>query len=634
MRSLSKVRCHFMAKKQPTLSDLAEIINLEAIRELPKATEHFISDIHGEFEAFNHIRRNCSGIIRIKAQDLFNNELNEKELNELCFAIYYPEDLITGVSRTEDEWQHLLRNLVRLTRFVSSKYTRSKVRKALPEEYAYILEELLYQYDEHDNKTAYYHAIFKTIIELELAPQFATELSYLIQRFVVDHLHVLGDIYDRGSHPDKVMDVLMSLPSVDITLGNHDIIWMGAFVGNLSCLSTVLRIAFRYGNTAFLEQSYGIKLDRLRKFSLAYYQANEAFKPKLENKIDDQEEIAINCMHQAVAMIQFKLEGQLIERRPDYQMDHRNLLKAIDPETNLITIEGKQYQLNNTCFNLVNWNEPNELSLGEELVLLDLLHQFQNSEKLKTHMQFLLEKGKIYLTYNDNLLFHGCIPVKHDGNYAELKLGGNHYSGRLLMDYYEQAIKESFNNLQSFEDSSTDILWYLWCGPSSTLFGKDIMRTFERYFINDTSIHEEIKNPYYDFRNQEAFCSKLLKDFGLTNDGYIINGHTPVKTKKGENPIKANGKMLVIDGGLSKAYQKVTGIAGYTLVDNSNEVYLVAHHPFTSKEKSIQEFLDIFPTQVIVKKRLARQSVRNTDIGRELTRQANELKIKLLNSLD
>ena len=616
--------------KKKTLNDLAEIINLEAIRELPKATEHFISDIHGEFEAFDHIRRNCSGIIRIKVQTLFEDELDEQAINELCFAIYYPEDFILGKQRSFDKWQSLLKNLVNLTRFVSSKYTRSKVRKALPSEYAYILEELLYQYDEHDNKNAYYHTIFKTIIELELAPQFATELSYLIQRFVVDHLHVLGDIYDRGAHPDKVMDVLMSLPSVDITLGNHDIIWMGAYAGNMTCLATVLRIAFRYGHTQFLEESYNIDLSRLKKFALRYYQENAAFKPKLETPIDAATEDVINCMHQAMTIMQFKLEGQLIERRPEFQMNHRNLLPMIDPNTLTINIEGQEYHLDNTCFDLIDWEQPNELTLGEELILLDLLHQFQNSAKLKEHMEFLLENGKMYLTYNDNLLFHGCIPVNEEGQYYQLSIDNQLYQGKSLMDFYATSIEESFKQLDSHDDWATDTLWYLWCGPSSTLFGKDIMRTFERYFISDKIVHSEIKNPYYEWRKNEQFCLKLLNDFGLTSEGYIINGHTPVKTIKGENPIKANGKMLVIDGGLSTAYQKVTGIAGYTLVDNSNEVYLVAHHPFTSKQKAIEKYLDIFPTQLIVKKRHKRQYVKNTDIGKELERQSQELKTKIL----
>lgn len=611
------------------LNQLAEIINLEAIRELPKATEHFISDIHGEFEAFDHLRRNCSGIIRIKAEQLFNNQMTKDEINHFCFSIYYPEDLILHQNYSFEEWQQLLTNLVDLTRFVSSKYTRSKVRKALPKNYAYILEELLYQYDEHDNKSRYYHTIFKTIIELELAPQFATMLSYLIQRFVVDHLHVLGDIYDRGANPDKIMNVLMELPSVDITLGNHDIIWMGAYSGNFACLATVLRIAFRYGHTQFLEESYGINLNRLRKFAHKYYQKNAAFSPKIDIPIDTDELETITAMHQAIAMMQFKLEGQLIERRPEFELDHRNLLKKINYTHLTVEIDAQFYPLENTCFQLVNPQNPNELTLSEELILLDLMHQFQHSEKLRQHMEFLLKKGHMYLQYNGNLLFHGCIPVDDQGEYLQFTINDNRLQGKSLMEFYDKHIKKSFENLNIYDDFSTDLLWYLWCGPKSTLFGKDTMRTFERYFIPNKTIQKEHKNPYYQLRNQENFCLKLLADFDLSSNGYIINGHTPVNASNGETPIKANGKMLVIDGGLSSAYQKITGTAGYTLIDNSNEVYLVAHHPFISKDEAIRQYYDIFPSQMVVFQRERRQTVRDTDIGKELTRQANALKEQL-----
>lgn len=605
---------------------LIEIINLEAIQQLPKATEHFISDLHGEFEAFDHILRNCSGVISLKVKELFDGILTETQQKELCFYIYYPEDLLATVEKIPVEWYQLLDHLVQVTRFVSTKYTRSKVRKALPQAFAYILEELLYQYDENDNKEEYYKSIYITIVDLDLANNFAIVLANLIQRFVVDHLHVLGDIYDRGPDPDKIMDKLMEVPSLDIQLGNHDLIWIGAYSGSIACLCNVLRITLRYGHTELMEK-YGIDLSRLAKYGERYYSDNSAFRPKGDQShLSEQASLDITRMHQAIAIMQFKVEGEIIKRRPEFNMEDRLLFDKLSENRDVLTVDGKDYPLDNTCFQKVYEEDPYELTLGEELVLRDLLHQFQSSENLKKHIEFLVTQGTLYLTYNGNLLFHGCIPCTPEGEFLKVTFEGQDYKGRDLMDYFARAIHKAYEQPNVYDDFATDIVWYLWCGEASNLFGKKTMKTFERYFSSDKELHYEEKNAYYELRSDEAFCIKLLEEFDLSKDGYIINGHTPVKTIKGELPIKAKGKMLVIDGGLAKPYQKETGIAGYTLVDNSHEIYLVAHQPFTTKEDAIANYRDILPTQEIVAHRSKRAKVFNTDIGKGLGQQANRLR--------
>lgn len=612
--------------QEQRMDALIEIINLEAIQQLPKATEHFISDLHGEFEAFDHILRNCSGVISLKVKELFDGVLTEEEQKELCFYIYYPEDLLANIERKNTAWYQLLDYLVQVTRFVSTKYTRSKVRKALPQAYAYILEELLYQYDETDNKEEYYKSIYVTIVDLDLANNFAIVLANLIQRFVVDHLHVLGDIYDRGPDPDKIMDKLIDVPSLDIQLGNHDLIWIGAYSGSVACLCNVLRITLRYGHLDLLAK-YGVDLARLAKYGERYYSDNPAFRPRGDQShLTDQEILDITRMHQAISIMQFKIEGEIIKRRPEFQMEDRLLFDQLSEDRQTLTVDGQDYPLENTCFQKVYEEDPYELTLGEELVLRDLLHQFQSSEKMQKHIDFLVKEGTLYLTYNDNLLFHGCIPCTKDGEFLEITLEGKKYKGRALMDYFSQAIHKAYEQPNVHDDFATDVVWYLWCGEASNLFGKKTMKTFERYFSSDKELHYEAKNPYYELRSDEAFCIKLLEEFDLSSEGYIINGHTPVKTIKGEIPIKAGGKMLVIDGGLAKPYQKETGIAGYTLVDNSHEVYLVAHQPFTTKEDAIANYRDILPTQEIVAKREKRAKVVHTDIGKGLVQQANRLR--------
>ncbi|WP_273478355.1 fructose-1,6-bisphosphatase [Ignavigranum ruoffiae] len=610
-----------------TLESLTELINLEAIQQLPKATEHFISDLHGEFETFDHILRNCSGIISIKVAELFRGELSTASQKELCYIIYYPEEVLKEKNYNDEDWMILLNQLVRVTRYVSSKYTRSKVRKAMPKEYAYILEELLYQYDESGNKQEYFDSIFSMIIDLNLAYDFAVVLSYLIQRFVVDHLHILGDIYDRGPRPDLIIEALMKAPSLDIQWGNHDLIWMGAMARNFACLAIVLRITLRYGHTRLLEDVYGINLNRLRKFSEKYYQDNDEFRPRGAEKDNYtvEEQIAISKMHQAIAIIQFKLEGQIIHRRPEFKQSNRLLLEKLSEDRKTITINQRTYDIINGAFDLVDYENPYELTLDEELIIVDLMNQFQNSESLKKHIDFLVDQGSMYTIYNGNLLFHGCIPCNEDGSLKEISFNGESYSGKALMDFYQEAIYQAMADPQSHEDFATDLMWYLWCGEGSSLFGKHTMKTFERYYIAEKETHKEIQNVYYFYRNDEKFCLRLMDLFGSSKSGYIINGHTPVKAKSGEDPIKANGRMLVIDGGLAKAYNKVTGIAGYTLVDNSHEVYLAAHHPFKNKKHAIENRITILPEQKMVLKRSERLQVKDTDIGKMLQDQSVQI---------
>ncbi|WP_430601797.1 fructose-1,6-bisphosphatase III [Enterococcus sp. DIV0724b] len=616
---------------------IAEIINLEAILNLPKGTEHFISDLHGEFEAFNHILRNGSGSIRDKVYTLFSQELSAEQMDELCFLIYYPEEKMHVLKQqqllSQHWWFQTIEHLLVIVRFSSSKYTRSKVRKALPKTYAYILEELIYQYDETTDKKAYYRQIIQKIIELDEAERFITDLAYLIQRFVIDHLHVIGDIYDRGPHPDKIMDSLIGYHSLDIQWGNHDIIWLGAVSGSKACLANVLRICSRYGNLDLLEEAYGIDLDHLKNFSRKTYQENMHFIPKKNpyRTLSITEITDAMKIQQAMAIIQEKLEGQLIKRRPEFQMTHRLLLDKIN--NNQLVIGDQPYNLINTCFQTIDWSDPYQLTDDEAFVLTDLMQQFQHSQKLNQHMAFLIEKGSLYLSYNHNLLIHGCIPLNEDGSFQSVDFNGKKYAGKNLLDFFEANIKQAFAKPWQTEDFSTDIVWYLWCGESSSLFGKKAMKTFERYFIQESETHVEEKNAYYELRNSSDVCQHILKAFALNEiDAHIINGHTPVKLLKGESPIKADGKMIVIDGGFSRAYQKVTGIGGYTLLYNSFGMQLAAHKPFSDKETAIKKNDDIISTRQIVDRQLKRLKVKDTTIGASLINDTRTLKQQLENN--
>ncbi|MCG7338058.1 fructose-1,6-bisphosphatase [Staphylococcus sp. ACRSN] len=612
-----------------------EIINLESILELPKGTEHFVSDLHGEFHSFQHVLRNGSGNVRSKINDIFQDTLTRKEINEFAALVYYPEEKLNLVknsfnSKSElNEWYiTTINRLIKLITYASSKYTRTKLRKSLPKNYVFIIEELLYKSNKYNNKKSYYDKLINQIIDLEQSDDLIIGLSFTVQHLVVNHLHVVGDIYDRGPDPDKIMETLIDYPSVDIQWGNHDVLWIGAYAGSKVCLANLLRICARYDNLDIIEDAYGINLRPLLTLAEKYYDGtNKAFKPKNYEDLTDRELEQITKIHQAIAIIQFKLEAPIIKRRPNFEMEERLVLESIDYDKNEATLYGKTYNLENTCFQTVNPENPNQLIDEEKEVMDKLLLSVQQSEKLKRHMTFLMQKGKLYLPYNGNLLIHGCIPVDENGEMESMTIDGVKYYGRELLDHFESYVRESFDNKDVQDDLATDLVWYLWTGKYSSLFGKRAMTTFERYFISDKTAHKETKNPYYHLREDVNMCKKMLKNFGLDPEqGHIINGHTPVKEIDGENPIKADGKMIVIDGGFSKAYQSTTGIAGYTLLYNSFGMQLVAHQHFNSKKHVLLNGADELSIRRVVDKELKRKKIRDTNTGEEIQEKINILK--------
>ncbi|WP_077604711.1 fructose-1,6-bisphosphatase [Oceanobacillus sojae] len=617
---------------------VTEIINLESILDLPKGTEHFVSDLHGEYQAFQHVLRNGSGKVREKINDIFKDILSEEDINDFAALVYYPEDKLKLIKhqfnskQALDEWYaEKIHHMIHLISYASSKYTRSKLRKALPEQFVYIIEELLYKTDEYTNKKPYYEKIVQKIISLGQAEKLIIGLSYTTQQLVVDHLHVVGDIYDRGPEPDKIMETLIRYHSIDIQWGNHDVLWIGAYAGSKVCLANIIRICARYDNLDIIEDAYGINLRPLLNLAEKYYGDNPAFRPKKhsDQNITDQEKLQITKIHQAIAMIQFKLESPIIKRRSFFNMEERLVLEKTDYEKQEITVYGKTYPLENTCFSTVDPADPAKLLPEEEEVIDKLLLSVQQSEKLKRHMNFLMKKGSLYLKYNGNLLIHGCIPVDENGNMEQMKIEGQAYKGRELLDKFESYLRHAFAHKELTDDLATDMVWYLWTGEYSSLFGKRAMTTFERYFISDKVSHKEEKNPYYYLRENEEMCRKMLEEFELDpSQGHIINGHTPVKEIDGENPIKANGKMIVIDGGFSKAYQSTTGIAGYTLLYNSFGMQLVAHQHFNSKEDVVLNGADVLSVRRVVDKELERKKVRETNIGAKLQEE-----IEMLNQL-
>lgn len=612
-----------------------EIINLESILELPKGTEHFVSDLHGEFQSFQHVLRNGSGNVRSKINDIFQDTLTRKEINEFAALVYYPEEKLNLVknsfnSKSElNEWYiTTINRLIKLITYASSKYTRTKLRKSLPKNYVFIIEELLYKSNKYNNKKSYYDKLINQIIDLEQSDDLIIGLSFTVQHLVVNHLHVVGDIYDRGPDPDKIMETLINYPSVDIQWGNHDVLWIGAYAGSKVCLANLLRICARYDNLDIIEDAYGINLRPLLTLAEKYYDGtNKAFKPKNSEGLSDRELEQITKIHQAIAIIQFKLEAPIIKRRPNFEMEERLVLESIDYDKNEATLYGKTYPLEHTCFQTIDPENPNQL-IDEEIEVMDkLLLSVQQSEKLKRHMTFLMQKGTLYLPYNGNLLIHGCIPVDEHGEMESMTIDGVKYYGRELLDHFESYVRQSFDHKDIQDDLATDLVWYLWTGKYSSLFGKRAMTTFERYFIADKSAHKETKNPYYHLREDVDMCKKMLKNFGLDPEqGHIINGHTPVKEIDGENPIKADGKMIVIDGGFSKAYQSTTGIAGYTLLYNSFGMQLVAHQHFNSKKHVLLNGADELSIRRVVDKELKRKKIRDTNTGEEIQEKINILK--------
>lgn len=617
-----------------------EIINLKAILNLPKGTEHFLTDIHGEYEAFTHVLRNASGVIKIKIDDIFRNSLRANEKKRLATLIYYPEqklELIMKEEKNIDDWYKItLYRLIEICRVVSSKYTRSKVRKALPKDFAYIIEELLHESPVKENKHEYYEEIITTIIRIDRAKEFIIALSKLIQRLVIDRLHIIGDIFDRGPGTHIILDTLMDYHAVDIQWGNHDILWMGAANGSEACIATVLRISARYANLDMVEDGYGINMLPLATFALDFYGEVdcENFIPKIDSdKYYSEKDIKlISKMHKAIAIIQFKLDGQIIKRRPEFKMEDRLLLDKINYEEGTIDIGGNIYVLNDTSFPTIDPANPYELTIEEKTLMDRLKSSFLNSDKLQKHIRFLYAKGSMYLKFNSNLLFHGSIPLNENGAFKKIIIDGKEYSGKALFNKYEMILREGHLEKGNEENKirALDNTWYLWTGPNSPLFGKEKMATFERYFIEDKETHKEAKNPYYKFRDDENVINMILEEFGLkAEEAHIINGHVPVETIKGESPIKANGKLLVIDGGLSRAYQAKTGIAGYTLIYNSYGLVLVSHEPFESTIKAIEEEKDILSSTVVLEKVVERKTVGCTDVGDELKLQIKDLEMLL-----
>ena len=623
----------------PTIAAAAtEIINLEAILNLPKGTEHFLADLHGESQAFRHVLKNASGNIRRKVSELFKGDIREAERRELCTLIYYPEEkleLIKAADEDIDDWYHItIHRLVAVCRDVSSKYTRSKVRKSLPEEFAYIIEELLHERTDDIDKAAYVSVIVDSIISTGRADDFIIAICNVIQRLSIDQLHILGDIYDRGAGAHIILDTLRQYHSWDIQWGNHDMLWMGAAAGNNACICNVLRLSLRYANLATLEEGYGINLVPLATFAMETYgddPCNE-FMPRLltGNTLDDKTMRLTAQMHKAISVIQFKKEAQIFHRRPEWHMEGRCLLEHIDYERGVCTIDGKEYEMSSCHFPTIDPQHPEELTPEEYVLMEKLHHSFRVCEKLQKHVKMLLSHGCMYSICNQNLLFHASCPLNEDGSLKEVELyKGERYSGHELMHNIGMMVRAAFENDTDRELRlyARDYFLYLWCGVDSPLFDKSKMATFERYFLTDKTTYKEKKGFYFQLRDNEQVCDRILDAFGVTGDNrHIINGHVPVHASKGENPIKANGKLMVIDGGFSEAYHNETGIAGYTLVYHSRGFQLVQHEPFMSAQDAIQRGLDIKSTTQLVELSAHRMLVADTDKGTELRSQIADLR--------
>ena len=599
-----------LSEKYPTRQQVCtEIINLQAILNLPKGTEHFMSDLHGEYEAFFHILNNSAGVIREKVDMAFEEVLTARERSSLCTLIYYPQEKLRRIreeGRNTEEWyRFVLQKLIDLAKLLSSKYTRSKVRKAMPSEYSYMLHA---QPDEDNNQLVYHSKIIDTLLRLEEGDDFIIALSSLIKRLAVDHLHIVGDIFDRGERPDAILNMLMDHHSLDIEWGNHDILWMGAACGSQACIAAVVRNCLSYNNISVLEQGYGISLRPLVLFAEKMYDEEDPNK----------------AAKKAISIILFKLEGQIIRRNPEYQMEDRLLLDKVDYENACIELDGKSYPLKEKHFPTVDRDDPYKLSQAEREIMDELEKLFLESEQLQRHVEFLYSHGSMYQVFNGNLLFHGCVPLDEDGALKAIHLEGRIYQGRSYMDYADMAARRAFFN-EDPPQRYLDFMWYLWCGSNSPLSGR-VVKTFERTFIEDKSTWEEPKNPYYEYQSSEPVCRMLLREFGLySENSHIINGHTPVHVNQGENPLKAHGRLIVIDGGFCKAYQKTTGIAGYTLIFNSHGMRLKSHQPFSGMEAALEENMDIDSESQQVVTFPKRVMVADTDTGERLKEQIADL---------
>lgn len=628
-----------LAHEYPNIAAAStEIINLQAILNLPKGTEHFLTDIHGEYEQFAHVLKNGSGAVRRTIDEVFENTLSNKDKKSIATLIYYPEeklDIVTSTEENIEDWYKItLHRLVQITKKVASKYTRSKVRKALPKDFAYIIEELITEKADISDKEGYYNEIVHTIIRIGRAQEFIIALSNLIQRLVIDQLHIVGDIFDRGPGPHIIMDTLMNYHSVDIQWGNHDIVWMGAACGHLACIATVIRIAARYGSLDTLEEGYGINLIPLATFALdTYADADcDVFSIKFNTDYNTKDLSLDMKIHKAISIIQFKLEGQLIKKHPEFDMDDRLLLDKIDYEKKTILAYGKEYPMKDTDFPTVNPEDPYMLTPDEEQVMERIRQAFLKCEKLQKHVRFLFSNGGLYKVHNSNLLYHGCVPMDEQGNFLSANVDGKEYKGRELYDILDNYARKGYyaKNDPAGMRRAQDYIWYIWAGKNSPVFGKDKMTTFERYFIEDKETHKETKNAYYSLLDNEEVLNRILEEFELPpKKSHIINGHVPVELKKGESPIKCDGKLLIIDGGFSKAYQSKTGIAGYTLVASSHGMRLVAHEPFESREAAIIHESDIFSDSTIIEVAPVRIRVADTDIGTELKERISQLELLL-----
>ena len=616
----------------------SEIINLEAILNLPKGTEHFLADIHGEYEAFQHILKNASGNIKRKVLEIFGNTMREAEIRQLCSLIYYPEQKLQHIKSAEpdlnDFYNITLHQLVSVCQSVSSKYTRSKVRKALPKEFAYIIEELLHESKQDTNKQAYFNRIIETIVLTGRADEFICAMCNLIQRLAIDQLHILGDIFDRGPGAHIVMDTLCGYHNFDIQWGNHDALWMGAAAGNDCCIANVLRLTLRYGNLATLEDGYGINLVPLATFAMETYADDPCtlFEPHLspdDNRHSQKTRQLIAKMHKAISIIQFKLEAAMIDSRPEWEMQDRKLLEYIDFNRKLFVRDGVEYEMRDCYMPTVNPADPYALTPEEQELVLDLHHSFSVSDKLHKHMQCLLSHGCMYGIFNSNLLFHASVPLNDDGTLKLVDINGQKHKGKSLLARIGTVMRSAFtaDTEPSERRFSIDYFWYLWCGKDSPLFDKSKMTTFERYFLTDKSTYVEEKGAYYRLRDDEKVCDMILDAFGVEGEHrHIINGHVPVRVGRGENPIKAGGKLMVIDGGFAKAYHNTTGIAGYTLVYHSRGFELVQHEPFTSAEEAIKNGTDIVSTTQIVEMSRKRMMMRDTDKGAQIQVQIDEMR--------
>lgn len=632
--SVEKIKyLNLLAKSYKNINAVqSKIIDLQSVLYLPKATEHFLSDIHGEFDAFYHVINNASGVIKNYIVELFDQEMTEDEKKELATLIYYPKEKLNYLEnqgKVTDKWlRKTLKRLIELTRRVGSKYNTEKVKEAFPKDISYILQELIFESPENRHKDLYYKKIFSEIINMKAYEVYIIELSNLIKRFAVEHLHILGDVYDRGDNADKVMDFLINHHDADIQFGNHDIVWYGAFTGSEALIANAIRIAVRYNNLSTLEDAYGINLLPLVRFALEEYKDDPCsqFIPKVQHLESERDMLA--KVHKAISVIQFKAESKIIKRRPEFKMDHRDLINSMTEDFSKVKVYGVDYPMEDSNFpTLKNGSDYTAL---EKSIMDKLVYSFKNSAKLKEHMKFLVEKGNIYSIYNDNLLFHGCMPLNEDGSFTVTDFMGTWLKGKELLDVLNDTVKKAFYTNHN-KEYYNDILWYLWCGEDSPLFGKTKMTTFERYFIKDKETHKEPKNSYYSFRDNEKVVENILKEFGVTSEiGKIINGHVPVKATHGENPVKANGKLLAIDGGFSEAYQKTTGIAGYTLISNSYGLVLATHEPLKEVDEVVENNFDITSETHFVLQYENRRRVNETDLGRSLRDRIEDLNDLLL----